>query len=82
MSLQETLAEISAAGAKRMPEEVRQTMGAATQALRESGIMDQTIKVGDKLPPFSLKNANGETVSSDDLLAQGTVVLTVFRGHW
>ena len=82
MSLQETLAEISAAGAKRIPEEARKTIGAATQALRDSGIMDQTIKVGDKLPPFNLKNASGETVSSDDLLAQGTVVLTVFRGHW
>ena len=82
MSLQEQLAEISAAGAKRMPEEVRATMGAATQALRESGIMDQTIKVGDTLPPFTLKNADGEDVSSADLLAKGTLVLTVFRGHW
>ncbi|MBO6784011.1 MAG: hypothetical protein JJ899_12165 [Alphaproteobacteria bacterium] len=82
MSLQEKLAEISAAGAKRIPEEARKTMGAATQALRESGIMDSTIKVGEKLPSFSLKNADGETVNSDDLLAQGAVVLTVFRGHW
>jgi cytochrome oxidase Cu insertion factor (SCO1/SenC/PrrC family) len=82
MSLQEQLAEISAAGAKRIPEEARKTMGAATQALRESGIMEKTIKVGDKLPPFTLKNAHGEDVSSADLLAKGTVVLTVFRGHW
>ena len=82
MSLQEQLAAISAAGAKRMPEEVRATMGRATQELRESGIMDRTIKVGYKLPPFTLKNANGEDVSSDDLLAKGTLVLTVFRGHW
>jgi cytochrome oxidase Cu insertion factor (SCO1/SenC/PrrC family) len=82
MSLQEQLAEISAAGAKRMPEEVRATMGRATNELRESGLMDRTIKVGDKLPSFTLKNANGEDVSSADLLAKGTLVLTVFRGHW
>jgi hypothetical protein len=82
MSLQEQLAEISAAGAKRMPEEVRATMGRATNELRESGIMDRTIKVGDKLPSFTLKNANGEDVSSADLLAKGTLVLKVFRGHW
>ena len=75
MSLQEQLAEISAAGAKRIPEQARKTMGAAAQALRESGIMEKTIKVGDK-------NAHGEDVSSADLLAKGTVVLTVFRGHW
>ena len=82
MSLGEKLAEISAAGAKRMPEEVRATMGKATQELRESGIMDKTIKVGDTLPAFSLQNANGDMVNSADLLSKGAVVLTVFRGHW
>jgi hypothetical protein len=82
MSLAEKLAEISAAGAKRMPEEVRATMGKATQELRESGILDRTVKVGDTLPAFSLQNANGEMVNSADLLSKGAVVLTVFRGHW
>ncbi len=82
MSLAEKLAEISAAGAKRMPEEVRATMGKATQELRESGIMDTVVKVGDTLPAFSLQNANGEMVNSADLLSKGAVVLTVFRGHW
>ena len=82
MSLAEKLAEISAAGAKRMPEEVRATMGKATQELRDSGIMDKTIKVGDTLPAFSLQNANGDMVNSADLLSKGAVVLTVFRGHW
>ena len=82
MSLQEKLAEISAAGAKRMPEEVRATMGKATQELRESGILDRTIKVGDTLPAFSLENADGAMINSADLLSKGAVVLTVFRGHW
>ncbi len=82
MSLEDKLAEIRAAGAKRIPEDKRAIIGRATRDLRESGIMDRVIKVGDALPPFSLANANGETVSSADLLAKGAVVLTVFRGHW
>lgn len=82
MSLAEKLAEISAAGAKRMPEEVRARMGAATKALAESGIMDTVIKVGDTLPAFSLPNAKGETVSSADLLAKGPLVVTIYRGQW
>ena len=82
MSLEEKLADIRAAGAKRIPEDKRAIMGRATQELRDSGIMDGVIKVGDTLPPFSLSNANGETVSSADLLAKGALVLTVFRGHW
>ncbi len=82
MSLAEKLAEISVAGAKRIPEETRAIIGAATKAQRESGILDNTIKVGDTLPAFSLQNANGEMVNSADLLSKGAVVLTVFRGHW
>ena len=82
MSLADKLGEISAASAKRMPEDVRAVMGKATQELRDSGILDRTIKVGDTLPSFTLNNADGTPVSSDDLLAQGPVVLTVFRGHW
>ena len=82
MSLEEKLAGIRAAGAARIPEDKRAIMGKATQDLRESGIMDSVIKVGDTLPAFSLSNANGETVTSAGLLAKGAVVLTVFRGHW
>ena len=55
---------------------------AATETLRASGIMDGVIKVGSRLPAFTLPNANGVAVSSADLLAQGPLVLTVFRGHW
>ncbi len=82
MSLEDQLAEMRAASAKRIPEDKRAVMGRATQQLRDTGIMDRVIKIGDALPAFSLANANGETVSSADLLARGAVVLTVFRGHW
>lgn len=82
MSLEEKLAAARAAGAKRIPEDTRRIMGAATKAQRDSGILDQTIKVGDTLPAFSLKDQDGNTVSSQNLLEQGAVVLTVFRGHW
>jgi hypothetical protein len=82
MSLGEKLAEISAAGAKRIPDEKRAIIGAATKARRESGILDRTIKVGDTLSAFSLENADGAMINSADLLSKGAVVLTVFRGHW
>lgn len=82
MSLDESLAKLREASAKRIPEEKRAVIGAFNQSLRDSGILDRTIKVGDALPPFALKNAHGAEVSSADLLAKGAVVLTVFRGHW
>ena len=48
----------------------------------ESNIMDGVVKVGDRLPGFSLPNAFNETIGSSELLAAGPVVSTVFRGVW
>jgi peroxiredoxin len=44
--------------------------------------MDGVIKVGDSLPGFNLPNSNGTMVSSNDLLAKGNLVVTIYRGHW
>ena len=82
MEMERVLVELRAAGAKRIPEDKRAIMGRATQELRDSGIMDNVIKVGDTLPAFALPNAHGQTVTSADLLSRGALVLTVFRGHW
>ena len=82
MRLEDKLAEIRAAGAKRIPEDKRAIMGAATQALHDSGILKHAIQVGDTLPAFALKNTNGVEVISEALLASGPLVLTVYRGHW
>jgi len=82
MTLEDKLAEFRAASAKRHPPERRAIMAAATQALRDSGAVDRVLKVGDALPAFSLQNAQGVEIHSEDLLSQGPLVLTVFRGVW
>ncbi len=80
--LEEKLATIREGAGKRIPTDKRAIMHRATADLRSSGIMDRVIKVGDPLPPFALKNAQGQEVRSDALLARGPLVLTVFRGRW
>ena len=70
------------ASAKRIPPDTLKIMHSATRQLRDSGIMDGVIKSGDSLPPFALANAGGVEVKSDNLLADGPLVVTVFRGHW
>ena len=82
MSLAEQLDRIREGSVKRVPPERRAVMTAATQALRESGIVDRAIKVGDPLPAFALADAKGAEIRSADLLARGPLVLTVFRGVW
>lgn len=40
------------------------------------------VKKGDKAPLFSLPNATGKTIELSELLQQGAVVLTFYRGTW
>lgn len=40
------------------------------------------IHVGDKAPIFVLPNPQGESIKLADLLRQGSVVLTFYRGMW
>jgi hypothetical protein len=80
--LAERLDTIRQGADKRIPADKRAIMHRATVELRASGIMDGVIKVGDPLPPFALKNAFGHEVRSSELLANGPLVLTVFRGSW
>ncbi len=40
------------------------------------------LNVGAKMPAFSLKNQNGRTVESGDLLKQGNLVVVFYRGSW
>jgi hypothetical protein len=82
MSLAEKLNEIKAGAVKMIPPDRLKVMLQATEDLRGSGILNGIAKVGDKLPDFELNNTQGDVVRSSDLLSQGAVVLTVFRGSW
>ena len=82
MSLKEKLAALKAGSKDRIPAETRATMQRATEDLQHSGILDRVIAAGTKLPEFALPNTAGETVRSTQLLQQGPLVLTVYRGVW
>lgn len=82
MSLEERLLAIREGAKARIPADKLALMQTATTALRDSGILNSVIKVGSTLPAFTLTGARGDSVSSAALLAQGPLVLTVYRGHW
>ena len=82
MTLAERLDTIRAGAEKRIPPDRLAIMHRATEDLRRSGILDGVAKSGARLPPFALQTAGGTTVRSAELLANGALVLTVFRGSW
>ena len=81
-SLQGRLDRIKAAFAEQAPEDIQAVMARATKDLRDSGIMSGVPKPGDALPQFELPDTEGNRVRSVDLLEQGPLVITVYRGVW
>jgi hypothetical protein len=82
MSLKETLDATRAASAARRPSEIRAIMDRATADLRASGILKKVAAIGQTAPAFSAPNYDGRVISSKELLAQGRLVLSFFRGAW
>jgi peroxiredoxin len=67
---------------KRAPAGVAETMKRATAALIASGQAERAVKAGDRAPAFTLPDADGKPVSAGELLAQGPLVVTFYRGVW
>jgi len=55
---------------------------AASSSFKASYDPSTAIQVGEKLPKFVLSNAAGKEVSSTDLLAEGPLLITFYRGGW
>jgi len=66
----------------KIPEDTKAVMDKAMEDLVNSGVADQSLKVGDKAPNFSLPNAVGKTVELQDLLSRNPVVISFYRGGW
>jgi hypothetical protein len=62
--------------------EVIETMHRATAELEASGLANKALKIGDRAPQFSSFNQDHVEVNSADLLRQGPLVVSFFRGHW
>ncbi len=54
----------------------------ATADFKASGIERQALKIGDRAPSFALFNQDHVQVVSNDLLREGPLVVSFFRGHW
>jgi peroxiredoxin len=64
------------------PDWVHEPMHRATRELIESGAAARALKVGDQAPDFTLKDSQGDDVSSATLLATGPLIVSFYRGVW
>ena len=82
MRLQDKLDEYKKSFLEKAPPEAVEVMQRATQDLKNSGILDKVLKVGESAPEFSLPDENGKLVELKGLLTQGPVVISFYRGQW
>jgi peroxiredoxin len=87
MALQDRLdafkADFEAGRLGRKPTaEVIEKMRRATAELINGAQAQGAKKAGDKAPSFTLRDPDGNPVSSRDLLAKGPLVVSFYRGVW
>lgn len=82
MSLKTELESFRADFMGKVPEAIRDAMARADLDLANSGLLESTLKAGDRAPDFNLPDARGGNVKLSTLLEQGSVVLSFYRGGW
>jgi hypothetical protein len=82
MTLQAKLDQIKAGFQDQADAESLAIMGRAAEQLAQSDILDGVLAEGERMPEFKLTAAGGGEISSRQILAQGPLVLTFYRGLW
>ncbi|KPH77495.1 peroxiredoxin-like family protein [Bosea vaviloviae] len=82
MALEQDLTAFQAEFARTAPEGRVALYEAKIEELRAAFAQEQAIGVGDEAPSFALPGVDGRQIMLEDLLRQGPVVLTFYRGGW
>ncbi len=82
MNLQQELQDFLKGSQENRPQELIDIMQASAQKLIDEKVGENALKVGDKIPEGTFVNATNEAVSIYDLLKQGALVISFYRGAW
>jgi peroxiredoxin len=81
-TIAEQVNDVKAAAATQLPAQVVAVFASDQAALADRGIPAGAVAVGDKLAPFALHDATGQTRTLDELTADGPAVIVFYRGGW
>lgn len=82
LALKDQLRMMQEASRAKIPPEKLKVMEEALATLKKAKIEEKSIKVGEKFPDVTLKNAHGKDIKLSDLRKSGPVVITFYRGSW
>lgn len=66
----------------QLPQEILNAFGKSIEDLKAKRIEENSIRLGDQMPEFSLPNALGKIISSEEVLKNGKMILAFYRGSW
>jgi len=82
MTLAATLKEIKDKAPLRLGPDFLAAVERSVEELREFGIVERISKVGEIAPDFQALNFQGDSINLTDLLNQGPVIISFYRGGW
>ena len=82
MRLQDKLDRLRAELRRALDPEQRTALAAVLERLQMLQIVEHGLAVGDTLPDLALPDTTGRDVNSEELLAEGPLVLVFIRGTW
>ena len=82
MKLQDKLNAMKKENMASRPPEVVKVLLQEVENLVKAGIADKAIKSGEPLPEFILPDEKGHPVSSKELLDNGPLAISFYRGVW
>jgi peroxiredoxin len=82
MDLKFELSKVNENFMKVAPKDIIDLFKRQAEKLAHREIEKNALKVGDKLPDFELKNSIGEKINCYDLLSNGPLVISFYRGKW
>ncbi|RXM52632.1 MULTISPECIES: peroxiredoxin-like family protein [unclassified Chryseobacterium] len=66
----------------QLPQEILEAFGKSIEDLKTQRIEENSIQIGEQMPGFSLPNASGKIINSEDILKDGKIILAFYRGSW
>ncbi len=81
-SLTQKIAEHKQASTGKIPEEIKELFAKATDDLAKTGIAENALSEGNKLPNFEILSTSGEKVMINTLYEDKYLVIDFYRGGW
>ncbi|OCA77999.1 alkyl hydroperoxide reductase [Chryseobacterium contaminans] len=66
----------------QLPQEILNAFGKSIEDLKTKRMEENSIQIGDQMPEFSLPNALGTLINSEEIFKNGKVILAFYRGSW